>query len=512
MKKYNVLQLFIAISLCFSLTACSYQSRPNAEVKSLESASKTSFPKELKKFYTQKINWTSCDDKSSAECAKIIAPLNYDDPSGKTITLEAKKIKGKNPIGTLFVNPGGPGGSGIEFVSIYANGLASNSVSDSYDIVGFDPRGVGKSTPVKCFTDKEMDKYREESKPSVIDKSHEENVKDVQDYAAKCEKTSGDIYKYINTISVAKDLDIWRHLVGDNFLNYFGYSYGTSVGATYIDLFPNNTGRIVLDGVVDTQISSAELQYSQAKGFENALNAFSKDCIEGKICPFKADTPEEVSKQIIELLDNLGDEGLKSEDGRSVNTSIALQGIVAGLYNSDAYPVVREALEELIDLKKVDKLLSLADQLSGRDEKGHYDNSNEALQTVNNLDYSLENLTDEEYKEFDAKIMKDAPNIGKFFVAQAELIRYWPVKVPRVQGVKAEPKHKILIVGTEGDPATPYEMAVNVAKDINNSYLLTWKNFTHGAYGAGSSCIQSTVDKYLLTGKLPKKSGLVCEK
>ena len=512
MKKRNVLQVFIAIGLCASLTACSFQSRPDVEVKPLKNTTKTTYPKELKKFYTQKIEWSDCGDKSGDECTKINAPLDYNDPNGKTITLHAKRVKGKDPIGTLFINPGGPGGSGVEFAEVFGHSLASDAITNNYDIVGFDPRGVGKSTPVKCFTDKELDKYREEAEAVISHKSHEENIKEIQDYGQRCQKMSGDIYKNVDTISAAKDLDIWRHLVGDNYLNYFGYSYGTSLGAAYINLFPNNTGRLVLDGVVDTNVDLAYLQYTQAVGFEKALLGFAKDCIKSKECPLKGTTPEEVSKQVIDLIESLDNgEGLVSEDGRHVKSSIAYKGLIAALYNPKAYHLIRQALEQLITLKRPDGLLAFDDELSGRDEKGRYDNSSEAFNTIDSLDYSTDNLSDDEYKKIDDKIMKDAPIVGKFFTEQAELIKYWPVKKPRFRGVKTEPKHKILIVGTIGDPATPYPMAESVAKEIKNSYLLSWKNLSHGAYGGDSTCVQKTVDEYLLTGKVPAKQGLICK-
>lgn len=510
MKKKKILPVISAVLLCTTLTACGYESRPTLEVKPLEKTSETTYPKELEKFYTQKIEWKTCEDSKEFECTKIIAPLDYENSNGKTITLEAKRSKAENPIGTLFLNPGGPGGSGMEFVETFYTYLASETVVNTYDIVGFDPRGVGKSSPVKCLTDEELDEKRYESQPATDEESVKESIVENNELAEKCEKTSGDIYKYINTISVAKDLDIWRHLVGDNYLNYFGYSYGTSLGATYIELFPNNTGRMVLDGVVDTQLSLAELNVQQAKGFEIALKGFANNCIESKSCPIKGDDPETVAKEIMKIVEALGDKGIESE-GRFLNSSLAFEGIAAGLYNEAMHENIQEGLHQLIEDKNPKILLELADQMAGRGEDGHYDNSNEALQTIDYLDYSKESLSDEEYKKLDEQILKEAPLVGKYFLNQGKIATYWPIKGERVRGVSAEPKHKVLIIGTDGDPATPYEMAVNVAKDIENSYLLTWKQFTHGAYGGGSHCIQDIVDNYLLTGVLPKEANKVCK-
>lgn len=519
MKRITVKTIIMLIVGMLILTGCSFQSRPENDVKPLQSLEKNdkNYDLILKKYYTQKIKWEKCDKNlaSKQDCAKIKVPLNYEDPNGKTITLIAKRYKATNPIGTLFVNPGGPGGSGYNFVDYYVQALVSPEIKENYNIVGFDPRGVGKSTPLDCYSDKDLDKIRQEKKvPSIPLNSQNimtEAEKEINDFKDKCEKKTGNLYKYMDTISAAKDLDIWRHLVNDKYLNYFGYSYGTSLGATYIGLFPNRVGRMVLDGVVDTQKTYADLNIEQAVGFEKALNAFSKYCAKSSRCPIKDKNFENISRKIVDVIDSLGDQGITAKDGRKVNSSVAFEAVASGLYSQDSYPDIESALSELIVTKQVDELQAMSDNLAGRDSSGRYDNSTEAFIAIDSSDYSKEVMNDQEIAQYNEKVLQKAPIVGKFFIGSMEQLRYWPTKNDRVKAIVKEPKHKVLIVGTSGDPATPYDMAVDASKNIRNSYLLTWNSFTHGAYGAGSKCISNVVDKYLLSGQLPEEKNKKCK-
>ncbi len=242
-------------------------STPNPEIASAA-------PAELRSYYTQQVDWTACE--ADFECAKIKVPLDYSKPDGDSIEIAALKLstKGSSKKGSLLVNPGGPGGSGYDFVRDAGTTHFSEKLRANYDIVGFDPRGVKRSAPVTCLTDQERDASRAKIYDLDTDAGLAETLADNKAIAAKCEEKTGPVLGHIDTVSAAKDLDILRAVLNDTKLNYLGFSYGTFLGSTYASLFPDNVGRMVLDGAMDPSLSYEELTSGQAKAFEKAIRAY----------------------------------------------------------------------------------------------------------------------------------------------------------------------------------------------------------------------------------------------
>src|SRR5690606_8079115 len=211
--------------------------------------------------------------------------MDYAEPDGETITIAVKRRAAGDdePVGSLFVNPGGPGGSGIQLAEA-AQLMFSADLLDGYDIVGFDPRGVGQSSAVDCVSDAELDRIRAEDYETT-ERGLAALSATAEELAAACAENTGDLLAHVDTVSAARDLDVLRHVVGSSRLDFLGYSYGTYLGATYAELFPENVGRVVLDGGLDPSLSSADLVRGQAAGFERALRVYAEDCLAGSSCP-----------------------------------------------------------------------------------------------------------------------------------------------------------------------------------------------------------------------------------
>ncbi len=237
--------------------------------------------------YGQSLQWSACGE---LECATIKVPLDWADPNGQTITLQLNRSKARKPderLGSVVINPGGPGGSGLDLTGYFV-GFAGDSLLDHYDVVGFDPRGVGKSTPINCGTTKELDAYF--TAQDVAETAADVTMLDARNaaFAEHCRALSGPLIENVDTASAARDMDVIRDAVGDPKLNYLGFSYGTQLGATYAVLYPQNVGRFVLDGAVDFLLSEQDLSAGQARGFEASLDAYIADCLTQANCPLPA--------------------------------------------------------------------------------------------------------------------------------------------------------------------------------------------------------------------------------
>ena len=264
-----------AVAVALTLASCSLfgggsgggssAATPGAAAGQADPSIAAAAPAELRSFYSQQLDWKPCE--GSFECAKVKVPLDYSKPDGDRIELAVIKLATKgDKKGTLLVNPGGPGGSGYDFVRDAANTNISEKVRSAYDIVGFDPRGVKRSAPVTCLTDKERDASRAKTYALDTDAGLNAALADNKAIAAKCAEKTGPVLGHIDTVSAAKDLDILRGVVNDAKLNYLGYSYGTLLGATYASLFPDNVGRLVLDGALDPSLSYEELTRGPDRG------------------------------------------------------------------------------------------------------------------------------------------------------------------------------------------------------------------------------------------------------
>jgi len=493
-----------AMTLALVLSSCSLfgsdsgaksPSTPNPEIADAA-------PAELRSYYTQQVNWVPCE--SDFTCAKIKVPLDYSKPGGDSIEIAALKLstKGNSKKGSLLVNPGGPGGSGYDFVRDAGSTNISEKVRANYDIVGFDPRGVKRSAPVTCLTDQERDASRAKTYALDTDAGLAEALADNKAIAAKCAEKTGTVLGHIDTASAAKDLDILRGVLNDNKLNYLGYSYGTFLGSTYASLFPDNVGRMVLDGAMDPSLSYEELTSGQAKAFEKAILAYVTHCLDSSGCPLSG-TPEEAVGQIQDIIMAVESEPRAAKDGRMVNASMFVSGFILPFYNDDNWPLLTQALDSAIK-GDVSPMLRLADFGADREPNGKYTaNSTFAFGAINCLDYPM--VTDTAGMRADEQQLRLAsPTLGYYFAYGGTNCKDWPyqnVRTPAPADYKGSTD--IVVIGTTGDPATPVEWASELRKQLGTAALLTWKGEGHTAYGRSNDCIGNAVDSYLVDGKTP---------
>jgi len=457
----------------------------------------------LAQYESQELKWRDC--YGNFQCSNLLVPINYADLSVGAFSLALLRYQALDQdrrIGSLVVNPGGPGASGVNY-AYNAENIVSNEILERFDIVGFDPRGVGDSAAIKCLNDSETDaSFASDSKP---DNKTEFAlfISDVRDYFAKCAENT----KYLNdysTLNSARDLEILRLVLGDQKLNYLGKSYGTYLGTLYAELFPESVGRFVLDGAVDPNSNNREAMLGQATGFESALNAFISNCLKRSDCALNKDLPT-ARNQVIELLAKTAITPLQSKSGREVTESLVLVGIASALYDSESdWPVLRNAFKEAI-LGSGESFLTLADQYAGRQEDGSYlGNENDALQVIDCLDQK-EIETISAFKKGVAEFAEKAPIFGPYLAYSGLACRYLPNLDSMEQiEIKSLDTKPILIVGTTRDPATPYKWAQSLAKIFSSSVLITLDGDGHTGHGRGSNCVDSAVDRYLLTGATPK--------
>ena len=459
----------------------------------------------LTTYYTQSLVWHDCG--GGFQCATAKAPLDWAHPAqGTPISLALiRKPATGTKLGSLFVNPGGPGVSGVDFVR---NGVGSTSptLQKRFDVVGWDPRGVGSSSAVKCYDDKGLDDFLysippgERGSPEWLDA----NKKSVADLGRACLANTGQLLGHIDTASTARDLDMLRSAVGDQKLNYLGFSYGTMIGAIYADLFPKNVGRMTLDGVVDPASSYDELTELQASGFEANLKAYAQWCLtQDKTCPFRG-TPDQVMTSIAGLLDKVQRSPIKNGDGRMLGSSTLLLAIITPLYSTANWPVL-DTLFKNVEAGSAKVAFLLADEYNDRDQSGKYTtNTAVAFQAIDCLDYTFD--TDLAHMQAEAKrIAQVAPVMGPFFSYGGIACWDWPFKPTRAPApVTATGSAPILVVGTTNDPATPYQESVNLSRELENGHLVTWEGSGHTAYGRSNSCVTNTVDDYFVKGTVPQ--------
>ncbi|WP_330240640.1 alpha/beta hydrolase [Streptomyces sp. NBC_00525] len=476
----------------------------------------------------QKLTWKKCPAPSRAqgggkppsplpgganwECASMKVPLDYAKPTGDTIELaliRARAISSGKRIGSLIFNFGGPGGSGV--ATLPAFGTEYDKLRARYDLVSFDPRGVGNSDGVECESDKQLDaRYQEDGTP---DDAAEEKafVRDTEKFAAACDKRSGKQLPYVGTTNAARDMDLMRQVLGDEKLYYFGISYGTELGGVYAHLFPKNVGRAVLDAVVDPTENAEESSLSQAKGFQLALDNFAKDCADrGDACKLPGSDGQEVEQGISELLDRLEKKPIQGIGARKLTETQATTGIAAALYSKETWPLLEQGVDEA-DGGNGSLLLALADSLNGRSEDGRYDNSAAAYTAITCAD-SRERFTVEQTKAKLPDFREASPVFGDYLGWGLMGCTDWPAagtwKTPDVSAAGSAP---ILVIGNTGDPATPYAGAKAMAEELGEGVgvELTYKGEGHGAYNSGDACVQKAVGGYLLDGRVPA-DGTVC--
>lgn len=494
-----------AMVLALVLASCSLlnggDKKPEAATAKADPSIVASAPSGLEKFYSQEVVWQPCEGEF--QCAKVTVPLDYANPAGDTIQIAALRAPstGKK-TGSLLVNPGGPGASGYDFVKDAAGTHFSQGVRSTYDLVGFDPRGVKRSAPVTCMTDAERDASRTKIYDLQTDAGLAEALADNKAIAAQCAAQTGPVLAHIDTVSAAKDLDVLRAVVNDSKLNYLGYSYGTFLGSTYASLFPDNVGRMVLDGALDPSITNEDLTSGQARAFEKAIRSYVASCQRQDKCPLGGDVDSGV-QQIQDLISAVQQTPRTAKDGRQVNATMFVSGLITPLYNDQSWPALTQALEAAMN-GDVSLMLRLADIGADRAPDGTYtSNSTLAFNAVNCLDYPMVSDTAGMRAE-EQRLEQDSPTFGYFFAYGGVNCAEWPYKNLRTPApVEYRGDSPIVVIGTTGDPATPVDWAASLRKQLGNASLLTWKGEGHTAYGRANSCLEDAVDSYLVSGKVP---------
>ncbi|MFJ9678705.1 alpha/beta hydrolase [Streptomyces sp. NPDC101194] len=478
---------------------------------------------------SQKLTWKPCPAPSPAqgsgtaptplpggtpwECSFMRVPLDYAKPHGETIELALIRARAKNPdkrIGSLIFNFGGPGASGV--ATLPAFGTDYEKLRSRYDLVSFDPRGVGRSAGVECETDRQLDvRYESDGTPDTVAEVNS-FVEDTKMFALACKKNSGRQLPYVGTTNAARDMDLMRQVLGDKKLYYFGISYGTELGGVYANLFPKNIGRSVLDGVVDPTQNSEQSSLSQARGFQLALDNFTKDCAaRGDACKLPGATGKEVEQGISGLLARLENTPIPGLGSRQLTQTLAITGIAAALYSKETWPLLEQGVDEA-DGGNGALLLALADSLNGRAEDGRYNNLMAANTAINCAD-SKQRFTADQTKTRLPEFRAASPLFGDYLGWGLMTCTGWPVagawETPDVSAPGAPP---IVVVGNTGDPATPYEGAKAMADALGKGVgvELTYEGQGHGAYNSGNACVQRTVSAYLLDGTVPA-AGTVCK-
>ncbi|WP_160115348.1 alpha/beta hydrolase [Varibaculum vaginae] len=469
-------------------------------------------PAGLESYYQQKVSWAPCaeDDLKDYQCGQVKVPLDYTDPTKEDIELAlARSQASGKKLGSLLINPGGPGGSGVDLVG-NSEDMFSPEIFSAFDVVGFDPRGVSRSHPIECTTDAQKDESLAESLDLGTTAGRKRSIADMKKFAQRCREKSGDLARYLDTVSAARDLDILRAVLGDKKLSYLGYSYGSFLGITYAQLFPKNVGRLVLDGILDGSYSFGQVSLAQAKGFEEAFANFASWCArEAKNCPWN--NKEAGLKRLKEFFKDADASPIPTKDSsRPLNGALAFGAAIGILYYENLYPSLLEGLQAAFKGDGT-PLLKVSDLFNDRSSDGKFkDNSQDAFMAINGADYPVQG-DKKEWNRRGKKILRDFPIMGSSMAYGEYALQEWPwPSTAKREKVKIEGIQPILLVGNTGDPATPYEMAQSVHKQISNSRLLTWKSYSHTAYGLGSHCVQNAVDKYLVGGILPD-SDVTCD-
>lgn len=462
---------------------------------------------DLAAFYEQRLDWVSCGE---GECAELTVPVDYADPEGETIEISVLKMptrSARNRVGSIVVNPGGPGASGVDYATA-ADFIVGPEVRRQFDIVGFDPRGVGRSAPVDCLSDAEMDEYL--SLGFTPTQGDEEAYAEAdEDFVQGCSTNVGRLLDHVSTVDVARDLDVLRAALGEERLHYLGKSYGSYLGAVYAEQFPDRVGRFVLDGALPPDLSPDELIIGQAVGFERATRAWAQDCIDAGSCPLGS-TVDEVLQGLIGLLERLSvDPAPVRGDARveELNDGWAFFGIIRPMYDQGMWSMLTDALRDIVERNDGTSLMELANGYLERSPSGVYlGNLIESNMVINCLDRG--GLADPAAAQTEAAAA--APVWGPLMMGESSPCEIWPTEpVGGVRTITAAGSAPIVVIGTTRDPATPYEWSQRLAEQLESGVLVSFDGDGHTAYMRSNDCVNGAIDAFYADGVVPE-DGLQC--
>jgi pimeloyl-ACP methyl ester carboxylesterase len=451
------------------------------------------------------LTWRRC---SGGECASLTVPLDYDYPdNGRTIKVALFRVRATKPkqrIGSLLINPGGPGASGVDFARDSARQLPKE-LRARFDIVGFDPRGTGRTIPVKCEDNLDPVLHLDYSPDTPDERAALEAG--VQQLAQSCAARSGDILPYVSSEATARDMDRIRDAVGDKKLTYVGYSYGTYLGTLYAQLFPNKVRAMVLDGAIDPNLSRVDLTIDQARGFESDLKRFLDRCAQDRECAFNNDgDPSAAYDQLVARVDA---SPIPGGDGRTLGPGEFDYGVAQALYSGQAGD--SELAQALRSAQRGDggAMLELTDQYTDRQADGTYSSELPGYWAIGCVDGPSTGGPDA-FEAAEPEVAAAAPRMGVSNLNDTLVCAYWPVPpVPRAP-VMVDGTPPILVIGTTGDPATPLKWAQNLSQDLSNSVLLVAEGSQHTSFAlAFNSCVDTKAVKYLVD-LAPPPNGTHC--
>ncbi|KJS58965.1 alpha/beta hydrolase [Streptomyces rubellomurinus] len=525
-RKRTAVVLALAVLGGAALVQCG----PDDPTGSLAGTRRTSVPRALATFYAQKPAWSPCGD---LECATVTVPMDYAHPEdGRTFTLPLNRARAGDPgarIGSLLVNPGGPGGSGVAMLEGGGADLFGRRVRDRFDLVGFDPRGVGGSTPaVDCREGDPAPDARDRAgtgdraySSGLHPRTDEERgaaLADADRLAQACRARSGALLPHVGTPDAARDMDVLRAVLGDEKLTFVGFSYGTSLGTSYAELFPHRVRALVLDGAVDPAKDWYQRAVDQAAAFRAAVDDYARQCagIAGDACP--AAGPDEIRRLIGDLYERTARDPLPvaGTDDR-IGLRDLHNAITLSMYTpEEQWAELSEALKAARD-GDGSKLAALG---GGQDEQRRhrpgrhreagpaYDNSEDAFTAVNCLEVSRPSDPQAYWEALD-RADRAAGLYGPPGVVDELVCRTWPVTARAPHTVDAKDAPPVLVVGTTGDPATPYADAQGLARQFPAGMLLTYRGPGHTAYGRSNACVGDAVDGYLVDLR-PVPAGTAC--
>jgi pimeloyl-ACP methyl ester carboxylesterase len=470
-------------------------------------------PTTIAGYYAQTLAWTPCN--KYFQCARLSVPFDYARPAGPAFSLPVIKLPAAKPaerIGALVINPGGPGGSGVTYALGARSGEFNQAVLDRFDIVGFDPRGVGGSVPaLRCLTGSQTDKYLAINEAPTGPGQLATVISANEGYAQACARNASALLPHVGTAASARDMDILRAALGESRLTYLGKSYGTVLGASYARQFPSRVRALVLDGAVAPGLSGPDQDIAQAQGFSVAFGQFVAWCATQSSCPLPAAVGAAVAK-VSGLLTAANARPLTNiATTQPANGATLLLGIAAALYSKSAWPYLRDGLTAAFSARDGSVLVELADNLEERSPNGTYSNLLDYSTAVDCIDSRWPRSL-AAWQAAAATAAKRSPMFGATLLWDSLPCAYWKVPASPVLAGPPAARHTaapVLVVGDLKDPATPYAWAVALARWLRPAVLLGWNGEGHTSYMEGSPCVDDAVDAYLINVTVPR-NGTIC--
>lgn len=473
-------------------------SSPSASASVLKSR-----PATLAAFDRQRLTWRSCHD--GLQCTTLLVPLDYTKPAGRRLHIAVIRERASGTSqGSLIVNPGGPGASGVDFVVQAAS--VFNQLTTHFDLVSFDPRGVGASDPIRCLTSAQLDAYVNLVPNPTTPAQRRADIQASRHFADACYRKNGSYLEHVGTKDQARDMDILRAALGDAKLTYYGASYGTYLGAKYAELYPTHIRAMVLDGALNPAESSTAANRVQATGFETDLRDFLAFCVRSGHCPFGS-TSAAATQGLDRMIARVTAHPLRV-GSRIVGAGELFEGLAAGLYSTNDWPQLQSVLGAA-QSGNGSGVLIFADSLTGRNADGTYNNLIESNMAINCIDRPSPRSVSV-YERDAVKFARVAPHFGAAIEYGSLPCAFW--RVPPVEpahAVSAPGAPPILVIGTTRDPATPFVWAKALASQLSSGVLLTHDGDGHTAYIDHNPCVDAVVANYVFNLK-PPKPGTVC--